>query len=546
MRRRFCGIVVAALAACLARGAAAQAQGPAAGTLAFREPAFHFFSGEQAARTVIFTAAADGARPSKARLHWRITVGNAVMQQGSVGFEAGGDGPAHAIILTMPEVRRIVRGAIGLSLEQDAKVLASGGHDVVLFPPVPAVPVLLKDKKIVLYDPTGRTAAALGYLGVKYAELPQTWSLATGEADLLIIGNSVPDDRLTRLLEQVRGNVAEGMAVVCLEQVQLDESRPPYLGLESATAGLATWVETLGKRPLRGELAQPVLSVWREDGRIVRRPFLGPTRGNFRILLDVAEAADGPQHAAAVEMPLGKGKLVFSQMLIGEKFLQEPVARYALVNLLVHAAEPAQGFGARAAVLAGADELQFFRALKLIGLGSGPGAPEIADCGVLLISGSAKGAERLKAASRQEREDVLSILKRNGTVLVLGAEPEALGAFAFLWDGTLTVGRKKEGKGFDLASISGYGFCQGLRPGELSRLCDRASHPAITFVGNGPKGQTVSGDGLLILPEEAGQVIVCQLPLPLDEKDEEALRTYSQLLTGLGVELKIPERREVR
>ena len=544
MRRRLRGIVVAALAACLARGAAAQAQGPAAGTLAFREPAFHFFSGEQAARTVIFTPAADGERPSKTRLHWRVTVGNAVMQQGSVGFEAGGDGPAHAIILTMPEVRRIVRGVIGLSLQQDAKVLATGGHDVALFPPVPAVPALLKDKKIVLYDPTGRTAAALGYLGVKYSELPQTWSLATGEADLLVIGSGVPDDRLARLLEQVKGNVAEGMAVVCLEQVRLDESRLPYLGLEDATAGLATWVETLGKRPLRGELADEVLSAWREDGEVVRRPFAGPTRGNFRILLDVAESAAGPQHAAAVEVPLGKGKLVFSQMLIGEKSLQEPVARYALVNLLVHAAEPAQGLGARAAVLAGADEPQFFRALKLIGLESGPGVPPVADCGALLISGSAEGAERLKAASRQECEDVLGVLKRDGTVLLLGAEPEALGAFEFLWDGTLTVGRKKEGKGFDFASISGYGVCQGLRPGELSRLCERARYPSISFVGRGPKAQAVSGDGLIVLPGEQGKVIVWQLPLPQDEKDEEALRTYSQLLTGLEVELKIPERRD--
>jgi len=533
------------LAACLACGGAAAADGQAAGALAIQEPGLHFFSGEQVAKTVAFAPAA-GEAPADARLSWQLTIGSAVVQRASAEVKAGKDGLVREVILTMPEVRRIAQGAIGLSLQQDADVLVAGRYDIAVFPLMPVVPTMVKGRKVVLYDPMGGTGAALGYLGVKYSELPQTWSLATGEADLLIIGNGVPSDSLARLLSQLRGNVAEGMAVLCLEQVQLDESQLPCLSLANGEGRLSVWAEPVGKEPIRGELAQPVLSVWREDGRIVRRPFLGPARGNFRILLDVVEAADGPPQAAVVEVPFGNGRLIFSQMLIGESFWQEPVARYALVNLLTHALMPHAGVGARAGVLAAPDEKRFRDSLSLLGLdaalSTAPG--ELRD--VAIVSGSEESAEQLKGAGRSAQEELLALLKRGGTVLLAGLKPGAVGAFEFLWDGTLTVKAAKKGAAPDFSTIRGVGLFQGLRPGELSRLCGRASHPAITFVGNGPKGQTVSGDGLLILPEEAGQVIVCQLPLPLDEKDEEALRTYSQLLTGLGVELRIPERREVR
>jgi len=535
-----------ALGACLMLGATARGEEAAAEMLSIRQPGLHFFSGEQAARTVLIRAAGLEGAPAT-RLTWTVTVGTAVAQRGSAQVKPGGGLIEQEILLQMPEVRRVTAGALRLSLQQDARVLRSRAYDIGLFPPAPVVPAMVKDKKIVLYDPTGRTAAALAYLGVKYAELPQTWSLDTGEADLLIVGCAVPDEVLARLLDQVRANVHKGMAVLCLEQAHLDEGKPPYLALADREAPLAAWAEPAGKQPVRGELPEAMLSLWRGDGAVVRRAFAGPTRGNFRILTDAAPAgvADAPQ-AAVVEAPSGKGKLVFSQMLIGEKFLEEPVARYAFVNLLVRALAPGEPLGAKAAVLAGPEDeaKKVAETAKLLGLDAVVNPLSVEGYDFVLVSGTEGSAERLGASGRAGKEALLGVLKEGGTVSLVGLAPGAVGTFDFLWGGAVTVAAAEEGAALDLSSMADKALFQGLRPSELRTLCGRAPHPLIAFTSQAPNVASVAGAGIVALPRLKGTVIISQLPLPEDEKDEMSLRTYSELLTNSGVELKIPERRD--
>ena len=43
-----------------------------------------------------------------------------------------------------------------------------------------------------------------------------------------------------------------------------------------------------------------------------------------------------------------------------------------------------------------------------------------------------------------------------------------------------------------------------------------------------------------------GAIVFCQLPLPKDETDEVALRTYSQLLTNMNLILEDPTRRDAQ
>ena len=145
-----------------------------------------------------------------ARLNWALSADGATVVRGGVPVAQAG---AAQLLLPMPSVKRITSVVLRLSLERDGAVLASGEHTLHLYPPRPAQPAGVAQKRIVLLDPTGRTAAALDYLGVPYEEASATWTAATGSADMIVVGDSVGADELARFLHSVRGMVSDGVAV---------------------------------------------------------------------------------------------------------------------------------------------------------------------------------------------------------------------------------------------------------------------------------------------------------------------------------------------
>ena len=64
---------------------------------------------------------------------------------------------------------------------------------------------------------------------------------------------------------------------------------------------------------------------WAGDHRVAANALAAPAQGNFCILASIGSES-GLEYAAALEAPFGKGGLLCSQFLLGQKFDSEPVA----------------------------------------------------------------------------------------------------------------------------------------------------------------------------------------------------------------------------
>ena len=191
--------------------------------------------------------------------------------------------------------------------------------------------------------------------------------------------------------------MAEGAVCVVLEQTGLDAGKFPWLSLAPAQAPWDATEGPAGTDVLRGELAPDALAGWRDTGHSVERPLRTPVRGNFTLLLDAAPGAQAPPETAALEVPQGKGRYIFSQLLIAHDFLAEPAARYALVNLLRYAATvPPHAAPVRAAVLADPQEEAFAKGFAPLGLKADVNPPSLEGCGVVIVYGSEASAQAFR------------------------------------------------------------------------------------------------------------------------------------------------------
>ncbi len=532
------GAVVAraAMLACMLLALPLAAPAAEQAALSVKEGGWRTFAGEQVVRTVMVdeeTAKAGGPL----YLKWGLTVGNAPVAGGTLPVPNDAGRAGVAIVLPMPQVTAVTGARLELELRRDREAVARRSYTLHIFPPRPAAPAALKDKELVLLDPSGRAAAALDYLGVQYKELSATWMAVTGSADMFLVGPNVPARELARFLAAVRAKVTDGAVCVVLEQSGLDARAFPYLALAAPGAGWNTAEGPLATDVVRGEMAPGALSDWCGRGRSVALPLRTPWRGNFTLMLDAARDGQAPRQSAVLEVPQGKGRYIFSQLLIGHDFLDEPAARYALANLLRYAATvPAHKPAGRTAVLADPDEKRFAEGFGALGLDADVNPASLAGFGVVLVYGSEASARSFRAHKGERVKALHRLIEAGGKVVLLDLRPDTVDAFSGLWDGELELAGPAGIEPSQFSALEDKPLLHGERPGEVESLCRAADYPAITYHAR-RSARPVSAAGLLAVAQGKGAVVFCQFPLPKDDKDKVALRVYSQLLTNMHMAL---------
>jgi len=503
--------------------------------LSIREPGFHFASGEQVIKTVVVRSS-DPARPlTNVHVIWQFGVGVAAVQMGS--FEANGTGEyTREITLTIPEVKRVIPGVLVLAAVQDGPYLARAHYGLLVLPPQPPVPAVLSDKEILLVDPSGETAAALDSLGVDYVKKPRPQRGASTLPDLIILGTGIPSRDLARFLAELKDVVSTGTVVLCMAQETFEAKQFPSVVLQDAGPTCCVWSEPAGEHIVSGDLSWCALGQWRPDGRSIAATIKTPATGNFRILLDVTAAEDATTEAAVIEFPFGKGRFIFSQLLIGERFFDEPVAPYAFVNLLVHGVVSENPVPARVALIAGPDDLQLPGSLELLGIEPALKPQSLSGYDLVLVSGDETSGEHFAREGNRVGEQISTVVDSGGTVLMLNLHPRAVEVLDAAFPGRMTVTPSDAPAELDFSKIRDNLLFQGIRLPELRSLCQRAEFPIIVLEQEGAQ-TPVRVPGILLTERGKGRLIISQLPLPADESDEESLRTYSQLLTNLGVDL---------
>lgn len=503
----------------------------AAVTLSILEPDHNFFSGEKIERTVLLES--DFPQPSGAVLRWETLVRPAIIErsQKKINLKPGRKSQIK-INLAMPEVKRRARLTWRIQLVVNGKKLLERELQYSVFPKdIPAnVKNILSGKKLGLFDPQGKTGEILRNLRIEFQELRTQLSLEAFQGDLVLIGSAVPDKELANTLLALEGKVKEGLSILCLEQ---SKSIINLFLLPAET--ISVWPSPVSSskisafnHPVFREMEENDLSNWSGDGIISRWPYQIPAKGNFRILT----RARTPDLATAflIEIPYGQGKFIFCQMLITEKFNEEPAARLLFENLISHALMKTKAL--EPAAIFGDPESEMMKVLDSLKV-AGPRNPaQVNEFNLAIICADERAIELIRKRDPTWRSHLKEFIQKGGTLLIFNLNFPTLDIFREVIPTELSLIECVLGEvTFERESP----LLWRITENDLEMLLFRKSYHHLVF-DKGEDAKMLIGLGSLAkFRQGKGSIIVSQVPF--QEDDKISLHILSQLLTNLGVEI---------
>ncbi|MBN2139117.1 MAG: hypothetical protein JW720_15020 [Sedimentisphaerales bacterium] len=292
-----------------------------------------FASAQKAKRTIgIFN---DTHYDDPITFAWTLTVG---------GKPAGGKITEHRIPagssekfdieIPMPNVDTRQEGQLLLSLSVKGKEVFRDIKAVSVINPDPRrnkVPGLsnLGALDVCVYDPAGRTAEFLKQSAVPFTLAPDLDTLPK-KTKILIIGKDAlgPEESTSSRLAAF---ASAGPRVIILEQA----NPLKYQGLASAqmeaaeNEGSTAFAEDLTHPALAG-LKQKDFFTWSPGEIVYRSAYLKPARGARSLI----QCHENLRCTGLVEIPVGEGLMLITQLLVAEKIDKNVVAQRLLLNLI--------------------------------------------------------------------------------------------------------------------------------------------------------------------------------------------------------------------
>lgn len=266
------------------------------------------------------------------------------------------------LILPMPKVDVRSEGRLSLALSVKGTEVWSDSKAVSVLP-VRAVSkdtAALGTKNLCVYDPAGTATAFLTARNIACTTLDNLKDLPDS-AKILLIGKDALDPAESTS-SRLAAWASAGRCVIALEQRHpLKYQAIPAEMEAAANEGRVAFAEDPG-HPIFLGLAQKDFFTWPPDEILFRNAYLKPVRGAKSLI----QCGQMLANSGLVEVPAGKGLLLLSQILLGEKLADNAVAQTLLENLLTYAATYKQVFHPVAAVAAEGTHLA--RALDAIGL----------------------------------------------------------------------------------------------------------------------------------------------------------------------------------
>lgn len=423
--------------------------------------------------------------PIKAAVRWKITDldENSVIASGEIAAAfATGDQQLHPLEMVAPPAADKRRFRIGIETVLDGKSVHDDRFDFQVFPDASADGI---SGSIAVIE-TSRTEHLLKAAGLAYTPVKEETDLSKFE--LLIIGSLTDQDRVHRLLKKlaIKKHLANGLNVLIFAQEpdilrRPDPSPWPVLTFherpdrpELVSYGLkmerrsARYVFIRDKgHPLFEGLDNEDMANWRGASSLIppwkaerwygsigksrnwRDPnmsnlgdvatyvFDKPQGGNFVSLLDTQFDL---LHFALLEERRSRGRTIYCQLNLAERYRSDPVATLLANRLLRYALEGTEGPSGRAAFLGGkpwrralenlpfdlpdlkdgADSLKGLSALVV-----GIGTPRIEDFDEsnkfvgIEAAPAAPGKDPALGWLTQNKDAVASFVAQGGTVLVL-------------------------------------------------------------------------------------------------------------------------------
>ena len=197
-------------------------------------------------------------------------------------------------------------------------------------------------RKIVLFDPAGRTAAVFAKAGIAFTTMDKLAAPeGTPSETVLVFGEDAIEANMAAAAP-LGHFVAAGGRIVALRQ----ENLPPGLPVQT-TLEKKEWCSILFPRtpqhPLLAGIDAWDLCFWAPDHVVAKGSYSRPDSGSFVSLIDGCSDHDRSGRSATewvqlMECYRGQGSYLLCQLPLAEKYDVEPMARKMLARLISYAA----------------------------------------------------------------------------------------------------------------------------------------------------------------------------------------------------------------
>ena len=333
-----------------------------------------FRSGQKVTRTLgIFN---DTHETQPISLTWTLAVGGKKTAiQTSLHKVGPGLNTKFNVVVPMPLVTTRQEGTWILALAINGKPVFQDVRPVSILSPAfksvrlyhrTAAPTVIRavgpaaSKLVAIYDPTGSVISYLTGQHVPFLKI-SSLSQAPATAKVLVIGK----DALTpaqSTSSQLAAYASAGKVVIVLEQKNPlhYQAIPGEMAAETNAGGIA-FMEDPDSPVLRG-LQQHDFLAWGPDNQVYRNAYIKPASGGKSLV----QCSSKLQNTALAQLSVGKGIMLISQLLIGEKLGTNPVAQQLLLNMVSYGQSYKQVFHPVSAVAG--DNLQLIKVLDATGL----------------------------------------------------------------------------------------------------------------------------------------------------------------------------------
>jgi len=340
----------------------------------------------------------------------------------------------------------------------------------------------------------------------------------------LLIGEGGLDRaRLPRLRPGLASYMNDGGVIVCLRQEWgldwLPAKKPLRMDIRRNTT--ISWRRSPGHPVLDG-ITDDMLRYWHGDNIVSAADFLKEPRVGWRPIVD-SGGLQGLRWASIIEMPVGRGAIVFCQMNLVDKLEHEPVALRLMENLLRYAAirKPVEPIGLRTVA---AKRSAMVKRLESLGIE----LTEDTDAQVVVVDASVGTDEQLTA-------DLAQQLAQGRTVLLHGLTPANLSAWQTLLPTEVEL--KKVDKQHAVR-VAQHPLLTGISATDLwwgqygiwSFIPEGGVQIAYAATVKGESTELVGEGGLIAIPVGAGRLLIDQLLWEKDDVHQERSGQYISLL----------------
>lgn len=311
-----------------------------------REYDARFYGGDSVERTVYLFN--DTLESTELSLEWRLLNGGEAVGRGSRDFQAA---PAQRfrvpVELKIPKVEARTPLQLQLRVVRDGKPVFEDTRQYWAFPRRPLQ--LPRNVRVAIFEPSSDMlhealdAAGAEPLAVEdLSELP-----GPEQIDVLIVGphalaslavaGGVPEvGGGKRATQPLAAFVEAGGSVVVLEQ-RADPAG--LLPVEIIDHACTIAFPRAPHSPILDRTEAEDLRFWREGHLVASNSYRKPDDGRFCTVVDCG-GASGLEQALILETTTQQGRMILSQLAVGEKLGREPVAAIVLEHMIALAAEP--------------------------------------------------------------------------------------------------------------------------------------------------------------------------------------------------------------